>query len=122
MKNQKISIMKRYFSTLIFYSDTSEESDTSEIDKVRRFVRREHLPVIADKCEYNLNKLFISEKFLPGLPPVSADSSPQLFEHQYFVTVSSGNLMKLHTLVSLLQSYAAYIGIRSRIYAMELLK
>ena len=108
--------MKKFRASVIFYSWTNSTSDTKKIDKIRQFVRREHLSVDTDKYECIEHKLVVPDILLQSLKPfVQQDQLPSDTEHQYSISLCYSDAKKLHLAISLVQSYASYIGIHSRL-------
>jgi hypothetical protein len=108
------------FVTMIFYSSRISEDDTSEIKRLQKFLRRENLPIDADKYECTKYRAPFPDEMIQETPQLL--DVPLLCEHRYTVVFSSKNIQRLHHIVSLVQSYAACTGIRSRIYSWKVLE
>ena len=111
--------MKKYHAHIIVYSWTQSTDDTDAIDKFREFVRREHLSVKTDKVECNRYSLAFPDDVLQKIKSFSESDSPMEFEHRYHLFLTYPDLTKIHRVLSLIQSYASYIGIH---YVLSSLK
>ena len=112
--------MKKFTATIIFYAWTDSSSNFGKLEKLQKFLRREHLLVSADKLEclpYKINLPGVSKEIAVAL--YHMDQSPVSHEHRYWLVLEYSQLEKLHKAVALVQTYAFYIGVHSRIFSMK---
>lgn len=110
--------MKKSTACVIFYSWTESNSDTRKIEKLRKFFRREGLSISIDKYECRQYKLLLPDDVLQFSEPFSQSNQmgfPVDAEHVYTVFFQYSDSSKLHSVVSLVQAYASYIGIHSQL-------
>lgn len=109
--------MREIIATIVFYDWTTKKEDTKKILRIQRFARREHLPIVQDILEYTSGIPFYlsAGTFEEGITPPSVPRC----EHRYFLSISAANPVRMHLLVSLLEAYAAYCGIHSRLYSWK---
>ena len=112
--------MKKYQVNIITYSWTVNIDDTSAIEKFRKFVRREHLQVVQDKYECNQYSMALPDNVLKKAEPfLESGSIDAGFEHRYWLLLSYCDLVKIHRVLSLIQSYTAYLGIHCKIFSLK---
>lgn len=114
--------MVKYRAKLIFYSWTLSQEDTAAVKRIQRLCRRENLVIVGDTYTCNTYTDVLpdelrqmSQHFYEPSESHSEGRISVSFEHQYTVVVEKRDPVKLQQLVSLLQAYASYIGIHSRL-------
>lgn len=110
-------MIKTHTATIIFYSWSKTKEDTKQIERIRRFARRENLRVIGDRLEHTVGIPF----YLPNEDSELGYDTTVIphVEHRYFLKVAAARPAKLHELVSLLQAYASYCGMNTRLFGWE---
>ena len=112
--------MKKFTATIIFYAWTDSSSNFGKLEKLQKFLRREHLLISGDKLEclpYRLNLPGVSKEIAESL--YQLNQSPISHEHRYWIVLEYAQLEKLHKATALVQAYAFYIGVNSRIFSMK---
>ena len=105
----------KHIATIIFYQTLAPTEDAKRLKRIARMIRRERLPVIAEKSVRTPCKFDDQIKALS----TSSGSLVEIVgavEERYFVTLELTDPKKLHALVAWLQAYADYCDIRSRLF------
>ncbi len=108
----------KHIATIIFYDMVSPGEDSKRLERIARMIRREHLPLVAERYEH----IPCSFDGLLKARSTSFGSSVEILgavEVRYHVCVESSNQKKLFALIAMLRAFAEYCGIGSRLFALS---
>ena len=109
----------KHTATIIFYDTVFEEADSKRLERLARMIRREHLPLSAERYEH------IPCRFDDLLKARSTSSGSFVeiegaVEVRYHVTLESADPKKLFALIAMLRAFADYCGICSRLCSLAI--
>lgn len=107
----------KHSATVIFYDTVFPEGDSKRLERIARMIRREHLPLSAERYEHipcRFDDLLKARSTSSG-SFVEIDGAVEI---RYFATLELTDPKKLFALIAMLRAFADYCGICSRLLSL----
>lgn len=108
----------KHIATIIFYDTVFEEADSKRLDRIARMIRRERLPLSAERYEHipcRFDNLLKAHSTSSG----SFAEIRGAVEIRYIVTLEAADQKKLFALIAMLRAFGEYCGTGSRLSALS---
>lgn len=108
----------KHTATIIFYDTVSPGEDSKRLKRIARMIRREHLPLLAERYEHipcRFDDLLKAHSTSFG----SFVEIPGSVEERYCVCFESSDQKKLFALIAMLRAFGDYCGIGSRLFSLS---